>query len=186
VAPVLHEVVTERRDVSLAPFQIWRHPVTNGEFLQFLVGTGYRPHAGENFLRHWPAPTTPPTNGLGSPVVFVDMDDALAYSVWAGGRLPTPEEWQHAMLSGMISYGTERVWEWTGPARSDGHSRYSVLKGGCYFQALGSDWYADGGLREPDWRAKFIRHWPGLDRCATIGFRWAADLDLDQKGRSQQ
>jgi formylglycine-generating enzyme len=186
VAPVLHEVVTERRDVSLAPFRIWHHPVTNGEFLQFLVGTGYRPHDGENFLRHWPAPTTPPTSGLGSPVVFVDMDDALAYSVWAGGRLPTPEEWQHAMLSGMISYGTERVWEWTGPARSDGHSRYSVLKGGCYFQALGSDWYADGGLREPDWRAKFIRHWPGLDRCATIGFRWAADLDLDQKGRSQQ
>jgi hypothetical protein len=34
----------------------------------------------------------------------------------------------------------------------------------------------DGGLRPVDFATKFLMTWPGLDRCSTIGFRCAADL----------
>jgi hypothetical protein len=59
---------------------------------------------------------------------------------------------------------------------SDGITEFLMLKGGCERKVTGSDWYGDGGPQEPDFIAKFIRIWPGLDRCATIGFRCAADL----------
>lgn len=68
------------------------------------------------------------------------------------------------------------VWEWTESERSDGRTRFAILKGGSYYQAKGSDWYFDGGPRPNDFAAKMLLLWPGLDRCATIGFRCAADL----------
>jgi len=36
--------------------------------------------------------------------------------------------------------------------------------------------YADGGLQQPEFGAKFILVWAGLDRCRTIGFRCVVDL----------
>jgi formylglycine-generating enzyme required for sulfatase activity len=68
------------------------------------------------------------------------------------------------------------TWEWTESERSDGRTRFAVLKGGSYYRAQGSHWYADGGPRGADFAAKFLLTWPGLDRCATIGFRCAVDL----------
>jgi hypothetical protein len=68
------------------------------------------------------------------------------------------------------------VWEWTESERSDGRTRFALLKGGSYYRAIGSEWYADGGARHNDFAAKFLLMYPGLDRCATIGFRCAADL----------
>lgn len=68
------------------------------------------------------------------------------------------------------------TWEWTESARSDGRTRFCILKGGSYYKAKGSDWYADGGPQPCDFAAKFLLMWPGLDRCATIGFRCVADL----------
>jgi formylglycine-generating enzyme required for sulfatase activity len=67
------------------------------------------------------------------------------------------------------------VWEWTESERDDGHTRFVMLRGGSYFRAEGSIWYADGGAQPCDHHAKFIRMWPGLDRCATIGFRCVVD-----------
>ncbi len=71
------------------------------------------------------------------------------------------------------------TWEWTESERGDGRTRFCVLKGGSYYKAKGSDWYADGGPQRCDFSAKFLLMWPGLDRCATIGFRCAADLAHD-------
>jgi hypothetical protein len=34
----------------------------------------------------------------------------------------------------------------------------------------------DGGAQEADFAAEFLLMWPGLDRCATIGFRCVVDL----------
>lgn len=68
------------------------------------------------------------------------------------------------------------VWEWTESERNDGHTRFVMVRGGSFFKAEGSVWYADGGPQPCTHHAKFIRMWPGLDRCATIGFRCAADL----------
>jgi len=68
------------------------------------------------------------------------------------------------------------TWEWTESERSDGRTRFCILRGGSHYKAKGSDWYADGGPQPCDFAAKFLLMWPGLDRCATIGFRCAVDL----------
>ncbi len=68
------------------------------------------------------------------------------------------------------------VWQWTESERSDGRTRFGILRGGSYYEAKGSDWYADGGPQPCDFAAKFLLMWPGLDRCATIGFRCVVDL----------
>lgn len=69
------------------------------------------------------------------------------------------------------------VWEWTESQRSDGRTRFCIIRGGAFFETKGSGWYADGGPRPIDFAAKFLLMWPGLDRCSTIGFRCAIDLE---------
>ena len=68
------------------------------------------------------------------------------------------------------------VWEWTESERSDGRTRFCIVRGGSFFKAEGSGWYADGGSQPCNFGAKFILMWPGLDRCATIGFRCVVDV----------
>jgi formylglycine-generating enzyme required for sulfatase activity len=67
------------------------------------------------------------------------------------------------------------VWEWTESERSDGHTRFAIIRGGSYFAARGSVWYVEGGAQPITSHAKFILLWPGLDRCATVGFRCVKD-----------
>jgi formylglycine-generating enzyme required for sulfatase activity len=68
------------------------------------------------------------------------------------------------------------VWELTESEYTDGHTRFCILKGGSSYKAQGSDWYFIGGAQACDFAAKQILIYPGLDRCATIGFRCAVDL----------
>ncbi|MBN2216514.1 MAG: SUMF1/EgtB/PvdO family nonheme iron enzyme, partial [Pirellulales bacterium] len=68
------------------------------------------------------------------------------------------------------------TWEWTESQQSDGRTRFCVLKGGSWFAAVGSLWYADGGPRPTHHAAKFLLAWPGLDRCGTIGFRCVVNV----------
>ena len=67
------------------------------------------------------------------------------------------------------------VWEWTASEHSDGRTRFAMLKGGSFYRAKGSDWYFDGGPQPNGFFAKMLLSWPGLDRCATIGFRCATN-----------
>ena len=68
------------------------------------------------------------------------------------------------------------VYEWTESRRDDGHTRFAIIRGGSFFQAMGSGWYVDGGPRPCNHHAKFLLMWPGLDRCDTIGFRCVKDV----------
>lgn len=68
------------------------------------------------------------------------------------------------------------TWEWTESERSDGVNRFSIIRGGSHYKAMGSVWYTDGGPVATSFGAKFLHYWPGLDRCATIGFRCVVDL----------
>jgi len=68
------------------------------------------------------------------------------------------------------------TWDWTESERSDGRTRFSIIRGGSCYKAKGSVWYMDGGPQPANFAAKFLLMWPGLDRCATVGFRCVADL----------
>jgi formylglycine-generating enzyme required for sulfatase activity len=68
------------------------------------------------------------------------------------------------------------IWQWTHSERSDGRTRFCIIRGGSFFKAEGSSWYTDGGPQPCNFGAKFILMWPGLDRCATIGFRCVVDV----------
>ncbi len=169
--------------VTFKPFAFDISPVTNAQFQQFMKSSGYSPRFKENFLKHW-VNGIPPAGKENEPVVYVDLDDARAYAKWAGKRLPTKEEWQYAIESGKAYYGTSRVWEWNESERSDGRIRFCMLKGGCDWLARGSVFYAPGfiqlnkqnGHQKPDYSAKYILMYPGLDRLWTIGFRCAVDM----------
>ena len=176
--PELHGTENARRTATLSAFAVDRREVTNTEFLRFLEASGYRPRYGERFLDHWHA-GKPAEGSEDDPVVYVDLDDARAYSRWDGKRLPTEDEWQYAVETHGIGDGQRRVWNWTESERGDGRTRFCILKGGADYEAQGSEWYADGGPRPPQWSAKFLLMWPGLDRCATIGFRCLVDLHDD-------
>jgi len=175
--PDFHALGTLKRSVVLTVYALDKAEVTNRGFQAFLEDSGYKPKHPENYLKHWVNGAPPPgENEL--PVTYVDLDDARAYCAWAGKRLPTEEEWQYAMQRIPVGdgHGQKRVWNWTESERHDGRTRFCILKGGADYQALGSEWYADGGPRPPEFSAKYLLMWPGLDRCATIGFRCLIDL----------
>ncbi len=67
------------------------------------------------------------------------------------------------------------VWEWTESERDDGHTRFCIIRGGSWFKPQGSGWYVQGGPQPCGSHTKFLLLWPGLDRCATIGFRCVMD-----------
>jgi formylglycine-generating enzyme required for sulfatase activity len=91
-----------------------------------------------------------------------------------------------AFLEGRSPFGCYdmcgNVWQWTESERSNGTTRFCILKGGCYYRAEGSYWYADGGPQPCNFAAKYILTWPGLDRCATIGFRCVVDVEDELQG----
>lgn len=69
------------------------------------------------------------------------------------------------------------VWQFTESERSDGHNTYCILRGGSWYITRGSGWYADQGPQKTSFGAKYLFTWPGLDRCATIGFRCVVETD---------
>jgi formylglycine-generating enzyme required for sulfatase activity len=201
------------RELEQSAYAIDLTPVTNAQYAEFLKDSGYTPRHDENFLKHW-GDGKVPAGKEDHPVVYVDLDDARAYAKWAGKRLPTEEEWQHAaqgpkrlkypwgrkMKSNVCNNGKSKgttsvyafpegrspfgcydmcgnTWEWTESERSnEGRSRFCYIRGGSFYKAKGSGWYANDGPQPCGRAAKFLLVWPGLDRCSTIGFRCVVDL----------
>nr|WP_304608839.1 SUMF1/EgtB/PvdO family nonheme iron enzyme [Glycomyces amatae] len=172
--PRLHDDRSETLDVDLAgPVAVAAAEVTAAEYRAFLDATGYRPAVGHRFLCGAGEPD--------GPVTGVSLADARAYAAWAGARLPDEFEWQLAAERPGFERRTPAVWNWTESEHSDGVTRFAMLKGGSEHRSEGSDWYTDGGLRDPSFSLKLLLPGLGLERSGSIGFRIAWDLTAEDE-----
>ncbi len=122
-------------EVELAPFRIDLALTTNAEYLAFMAAGGYEnrelwsdggwawreseqataplywERAGDAWTRTRFGVTEPVPGD--EPVVHVCFWEAGAYARWAGKRLPTEAEWEHAARTGELEHATGAVWQWT-------------------------------------------------------------------------
>jgi dimethylhistidine N-methyltransferase len=161
-----------RHKVFLQPFTIASRLVTNGEWMEFMAAGGYRRSqfwlsdgwatvqaSGWEAPLYWergeggwrtmtlegPRPVDP-----NAPVTHVSFFEAAAFAAWAGARLLTEAEWEHAATSlpDRLEQLYSQAWQWTASAYAP-HPGFApdagavaeyngkfmsgqmVLKGGC-------------------------------------------------------
>lgn len=180
------------RSTTAQPFVLDAHAVSNQRFGVFVQATGYLTDAeriGWSFVfagllpddfpdtraiaaapwwrqvhgASWRHPVGPgSTNQADHPVIHVSQQDALAFAVWAGKRLPTEAEWEYAARAGASStfpWGDElepggvhqaNVWQGTFPtAHTCGTCRVDAFPSNAFglFNMIGNvwEWTADLG-----------------------------------------
>ncbi|TSA21882.1 MAG: hypothetical protein D4R69_02180 [Actinomycetales bacterium] len=178
--PYLHQLIARQITVPVVHGELDKHEVSNKEFFEFLEATGYTPKIAYRFLAHW-VNGAPRSDQLDSPVVYVDLEDAKAYTAWRGCQVPNEWDWQ--LNANDIPDRTSSVWNLTNSMHSNGRTRFLILKGGskdnlrrsqgsCSETGIcESDWYVDGGDKDNTWVEKLLLMGAGLSRSENIGFR---------------
>jgi formylglycine-generating enzyme len=143
-------------EAEVVPFLMDVHPITVGQFRAFVEATGHVTEAelfgdsgvfdyvsgGWTLLAgaDWRHPLGPEGGAAPDdhPVTHVSWNDATAYAAWAGKRLPTEVEWEHAARNAGTSpepyaWGRALVvqgkhlantWQGTFPERNTGDDGY--------------------------------------------------------------
>ena len=169
--------------LRLPAYEIDSAPVDNAAYLGFIEATGATPPTRwrhqegewqERWFDHWRA--LDPAR----PVVHVSAAEAEAFCAWAGRRLPSAAEWEHAAQSA-AGFGWGRsVWEWTAsafeayPGFEPGPYRdYSLPWFGSHRELRGGSFATHGRLHSPRYRNFFTP-----DRSDVFaGFRTARSLE---------
>lgn len=76
----------------------------------------------------WAHPEGPQSTWVGRerhPAIHLSWNDANAFNAWAGTRLPTEAEWEHAARGGLV----QRRFPWGDQLRPDGEHRMNVFQG---------------------------------------------------------
>ena len=129
---------------TVRPFLMDEHPVTVAEFRRFVEATGHRTdaeRAGDAAVYDdatdawrlvpgatWRRPLGPdaPAAPDDHPVTQVSWHDAVAYARWAGKRLPTEVEWEHAARG---ARDLRRPYAWGTRLVVDGRARANTANG---------------------------------------------------------
>jgi len=153
----------DKNEVELPEFWIDKAPVTNAEYARFVAETGHKPP------KHWEG-KTPRKKTTDHPVVNVSWHDAVAYAKWAGGRLPTEQEWEKA------ARGTDgREYPWGGWAKGHCNSweagMHETTPVGQY-SPQGDSPYGCADMAGNVWEWTASEGEPGRDRRVLCGGSW--------------
>jgi gamma-glutamyl hercynylcysteine S-oxide synthase len=178
-----------RHEVQVAPFRIGASAVTSGEYARFIADGGYRTKSlwsdagwkqreeagleapqfwemrdGEWWTRSMDAETPVDPD---RPVCHVCWYEAEAYCRWAGGRLPTEQEWE-AAASWDPATGGKRAYPWgddpPGPLDANlDQLAFQTAQTGAYSRNL-SPIGAYGMIGDVwEWTASDFAPWPGYE-----------------------
>jgi formylglycine-generating enzyme len=86
----------EQHTVRVNPFHMDTHEVTNAQYLAFCQATDRKLPIFWDLDRFRSGPDFPD-----HPIVGVSNNDAKAYALWCGRRLPTEAEWEFAARGGL-------------------------------------------------------------------------------------